>query len=50
MKTKKCPVCDWEIKDEGIKVKAGDKEITVCCDDCAKKVKESPGAYRGSAK
>ena len=36
MKTTKCPVCDWEIKDGGIKVKVGGKEITVCCDDCAK--------------
>jgi hypothetical protein len=41
MKTKKCPVCDWEITDGGIKVKVGEKEITVCCDDCAKKAKES---------
>ena len=36
MKTKKCPVCDWEIKDGGIQVKVGGSEITVCCDDCAK--------------
>jgi hypothetical protein len=41
MKTKKCPVCDWEITDGGIKVKVGEKEITVCCDDCAKKAMES---------
>ncbi len=41
MKTKKCPVCDWEITDGGIKVKVGEKEITVCCDDCATKAKES---------
>ncbi len=45
MKTKKCPVCDWDIKDAGIKVKIGGKEITVCCDDCAKKaVKDAAGA------
>ena len=31
----KCPVCDWEITDGGIKVTVGGKEITVCCDDCA---------------
>ena len=37
MKTKKCPVCDWEITDGGIKVKVGGKEITVCCDDCARR-------------
>jgi ribosome-binding protein aMBF1 (putative translation factor) len=41
MKTMKCPVCDWEIKVGGIKVKVGGKEITVCCDNCAKKAKES---------
>jgi ribosome-binding protein aMBF1 (putative translation factor) len=45
MKTKKCPVCDWEIKDGGIKVKVAGKEIVVCCDDCAKKAKESPAKY-----
>lgn len=39
METKKCPVCDWEIADGGVKVKAGGKEIAVCCDDCANKVK-----------
>jgi hypothetical protein len=50
MKTKKCPVCDWDIKDDGIKVKAGGKEIVVCCDDCAKKAKDAPSKYTGSAK
>jgi ribosome-binding protein aMBF1 (putative translation factor) len=50
MKTKKCPVCDWDIKDEGIKVKVGGKEIVVCCDDCAKKAKEGPSKHTGSAK
>ncbi len=40
MATKKCPVCDWEIKDSGVKVKVGGKEITVCCAECAKKAKE----------
>lgn len=50
MKTKTCPVCDWEIKDGGIKVQADGKEITVCCDDCAKKAKESPSKATGSSK
>jgi ribosome-binding protein aMBF1 (putative translation factor) len=44
-KSKKCPVCDWEIKDDGIKVKVSGKEITVCCDDCAKKAQENPAKY-----
>lgn len=50
MKTTKCPVCDWEIKDGGIKVMVRGKEITVCCDDCAKKAKDSPTKYAGTAK
>ena len=41
---------DGDIKDGGIKVKVGGKEITVCCDDCAKKAKENPAEYsRASA-
>jgi ribosome-binding protein aMBF1 (putative translation factor) len=50
MKTNKCPVCDWEIKDGGIKVKVAGKEITVCCDDCAKKAKEEPKKFASAAK
>jgi len=50
MKTQKCPVCDWDIKDGGIKVKVAGKEITVCCDECAKKAKENPGQYAGKSK
>ena len=50
MNAKKCPVCDWEIKDGGIKVKAGGKQITVCCDDCAKKAKENPSKYAGATR
>jgi hypothetical protein len=45
MKSKKCPVCDWEIQDVGTKVRLGGTEITVCCDDCAKKAKENPAKY-----
>ncbi len=48
--TKKCPVCDWDINDGGITVKAGGKEVIVCCDDCAKKVEESPATYAGATK
>ena len=49
MKSEKCPVCDWEIKDGGIKVKVKGKEITVCCDDCAKAVQASPEKYAAAA-
>jgi hypothetical protein len=50
VKTKKCPVCEWDIKDGGIKVKVGGKEITVCCDECAEKVKKSPAKFAGAAR
>jgi ribosome-binding protein aMBF1 (putative translation factor) len=48
-KTKTCPVCDWEIKDDGIKVKVAGQEITVCCDDCAKKAQENPSNYAATS-
>lgn len=48
MNTTKCPVCDWDINDGGIKVKAGGKEITVCCDDCAKDAEADPAKYVGA--
>ncbi len=41
MTTKKCPVCDWEIKDGGISAKVGEREIKVCCDECAKGERKS---------
>jgi hypothetical protein len=36
MKAEKCPVCDRETKDGGIKVTVGGKGVVVCCDDYAK--------------
>ena len=36
MAAQKCPECDWEIKDGGVLVSVGDKQLLVCCDDCAK--------------
>ena len=45
MNTSKCPVCDWAINDGGIKVTVAGKEITVCCDECAEKVREEPAKY-----
>jgi ribosome-binding protein aMBF1 (putative translation factor) len=48
MITKKCPVCDWDINDGGIKVTVGDQQITVCSDDCAKKAEDDPAKYSGA--
>ncbi|MBI3562069.1 MAG: hypothetical protein HY080_10185 [Gammaproteobacteria bacterium] len=50
MKMEKCPVCDWEIKDDGIKVRADEKEITVCCAECAKTVKQNLAKYMDTAR
>jgi YHS domain-containing protein len=50
MKTVKCPVCDWEIHDGGIKITVGGRETTVCCDDCAKKTKKNPENYNSRGK
>ncbi len=50
MDTTKCPVCDWDINDGGIKVNVAGKEIIVCCDDCAKKVEENPAKFTATAK
>lgn len=49
MTTHKCPVCDWDLQDSGIKIRIGDKEIAVCCDDCAVKAKENPQQYAAAA-
>jgi ribosome-binding protein aMBF1 (putative translation factor) len=45
MSASKCPVCGWDVNDGGIKVKVAGKEIVVCCDECAAKVKANPSAY-----
>ncbi len=46
MAKKTCPVCDWEIKDEGKQIKLDGKTVTVCCDACAKKFRADPQKYR----
>jgi ribosome-binding protein aMBF1 (putative translation factor) len=40
-----CPVCGWEISEDGHKVTIDKRIVLVCCDDCLKKVKENPGKY-----
>jgi hypothetical protein len=46
MKTKKCPVCDWEIKDSGKEVKLSSGAVlVVCCDDCAVQAKAAPEKF-----
>ncbi len=47
MATKKCPVCGWDIKDQGHAVKVKEKTVVVCCEDCVKEVEKSPAKYAG---
>ena len=44
-KNRKCPVCDWELKDSFETVQVGGRSVAVCCEDCANKVKTNPGKY-----
>ncbi len=45
MNERTCPVCNEEIEGEGVTVDAGDREVTVCCNECARKLQESPASY-----
>jgi ribosome-binding protein aMBF1 (putative translation factor) len=45
-----CPVCGAAITGSGTKTTVSGKEITVCCEACAKKAKETPTKYAGTAK
>ncbi len=37
-----CPVCKWEIKDDGLAVRIDGKDIMVCCQECADKLRKDP--------
>jgi hypothetical protein len=36
-----CAACDCKLDRNSIKVKIGGKTVEVCCDDCARKLKEA---------
>ena len=44
-KNKKCPVCNYAIKDEKHSAKIGGKTVYTCCDDCTEKLKANPDKY-----
>jgi hypothetical protein len=48
VQTPKCPVCAWEIKDNGQEVKVQDRTVLVCCDECAREVMKDPSKYVGA--
>lgn len=41
---KNCPVCGEDFE-RGTQVKAQGRNMEVCCDDCADKVRENPSRY-----
>jgi ribosome-binding protein aMBF1 (putative translation factor) len=43
---KTCAVCDCKLEGETIKVKIGGETVEVCCDECAKKLRESRASAR----
>lgn len=45
-----CAACDCKLDGNSIKVKIGGKTVEVCCDDCARKLKEAQGAATASRK
>ena len=36
-----CAACDCKLDGNSIKVKIGGKTVEVCCDDCARRLKEA---------
>jgi hypothetical protein len=41
MTEKTCAACDCPLDDSAIQVKIGGQTVEVCCDDCARKLKEA---------
>jgi ribosome-binding protein aMBF1 (putative translation factor) len=50
MATKKCPVCGSEIKDGGVQARIRGKQVTVCCEQCAKEAQEHAAQYAQASK
>jgi hypothetical protein len=44
MTTRTCAACDCELDANPIKVKLGGKTVEVCCEDCARALKEADSA------
>ncbi len=50
MSTKTCAACDCELDANPIKVKIGGKTVEVCCEDCARTLREAAAASGKPAK
>jgi hypothetical protein len=48
MDKRTCAACDCELDDSAIKVKLRGRTVEVCCDDCAKKLREADAFTKAS--
>ncbi len=49
MTAKTCAACDCPLDDSAIKVKIGQSTVEVCCDDCARALREADASRGGEA-
>jgi len=47
---KTCAACDCELDASAIKVTVGGKTVDVCCEDCARKLKDAEGSASAARK
>lgn len=41
MNEKTCAACDYPLDDNAIKVTVGHRQVEVCCEECAQKLREA---------
>ena len=46
MATGTCAACDYALDDNAIKVRIGGKTVEVCCEDCARKLREAASSAK----
>jgi ribosome-binding protein aMBF1 (putative translation factor) len=50
MGARTCAACDCKLEGNPIKVRVGGKTVEVCCDECAKRLKEAHSSTSASRK
>jgi len=50
MGARTCAACDCKLEGNPIKVRVGGKTVEVCCDECAKRLKEAHSSTTASRK
>lgn len=49
MSAKTCAACDYELDENAIKVEIGGKTVEVCCEECARALREAHAAAKKSS-